>query len=146
MTKRVSLSNGAKSVVGALLLAASLGMQAAAWAGPFNADASSNPTAENFLSVIASPSDDQCHDYCQKASWDGLLAKIAFLYRYGDSSTAYTLLFSLQGGDSVFQVERVVNIEQIVSEDCTCTYQFKATGPTVQPAPAANRATPQPLS
>jgi hypothetical protein len=146
MTKRVSLSNGAKSVVGALLLAASFGMQAEAWAGPFDADASLNPTAENFFSVTASPSDDRCHDYCQKATLDGSLAKIAFLYRYGDFYTAYTLLFSLQGGDSVFQVGRVMNIEQIVSEDCTCAYRFKAGAYTVQPAPAAIRVTPQPLS
>jgi hypothetical protein len=121
-------------------------MQAAAWAGPFDADASSNRTAERFFSVTANPYDDRCLDYCKKASLEGSFAKIAFLYRYGDFPTAYTLLFSLQGGDSVSQVGRVINIERIVSEECTCTYQFKATGATVQPAPAAISANPQPLS
>jgi hypothetical protein len=136
MTKRVSLSNGAKSVVGALLLAASFGMQAEAWAD-------SGPTLDR---VSAIPNNSTlCVEKCEEARTmaSQLVHQAAFLLAFGAIEAAQELL-QREPGTEGYQVDSKTIIERAVNEDCRCMFIFRFFT-NARRAPSATLAQPQPL-
>ncbi len=136
MTKRVSLSNGAKSVVGALLLAASLGMQAEAWAN-------SGPT---LFGVSASPNNStSCVEKCEEARTvaSQLVHQAAFLLAFGAIEAAQELLQSEPGTEGYPNGRKTI-IERTFDDDCRCSFIFKFLS-NAQRVSTATPMGPQPL-